>query len=48
LVADQVHTFKNKSGLKLNISNGGAVNVILNGKDLGVPGEIKKPLKLTY
>jgi cytoskeleton protein RodZ len=45
---EQIHTFKSKSGLKLNISNGGAVNIILNGKDLSVPGDLGKPIKLTY
>lgn len=48
LAADQVHTFKSSSGLKLNIDNGGAVNLILNGKDIGVPGSLGKPLRLSY
>jgi len=48
LTAEQVHTFKSKNGLKLNISNGGAVNVIVNGKDLGIPGNLGKPVKLSY
>lgn len=48
LSAEQVHTFKSSNGLKLNIDNGGAVNLILNGKDLGVPGELGKPIRLTY
>lgn len=48
LSAEQVHTFKSKSGLKLSVTNGGAINLILNGRDLGVPGEIGKPIKLTY
>ena len=48
LSADQVHTFKSKNGLRLNISNGGAVNIIVNGKDLGIPGNLGKPVKLNY
>lgn len=48
LSAEQVHTFKSKAGLKLNISNGGAVNVIVNGKDLGIPGNLGKPVKLNF
>ncbi|MBS1969002.1 MAG: helix-turn-helix domain-containing protein [Bdellovibrionales bacterium] len=48
LSAEQVHTFKSKTGLKLNISNGGAVNVIVNGKDLGIPGNLGKPVKLNF
>lgn len=48
LSAEQVHTFKSKSGLKINLSNGGAVNLILNGKELGIPGDLGKPIKLSY
>jgi cytoskeleton protein RodZ len=48
LTAEQVHTFKSKNGLKLNISNGGAVNLILNGRDQGIPGDLGKPIKLSY
>jgi cytoskeleton protein RodZ len=48
MTSDQVHTFKSKNGLKLNVSNGGAVNVIVNGKDLGIPGNLGKPVKLSF
>ncbi len=48
LSAEQVHTFKSKAGLRINISNGGAVNVIVNGKDLGIPGNLGKPVKLNF
>lgn len=48
LEPEQIHTFKSKAGLKLTISNGGAVNMILNGKDLGVPGDLGKSIKLNY
>ncbi|MBO9667995.1 MAG: helix-turn-helix domain-containing protein [Bdellovibrio sp.] len=48
LSAEQVHTFKSKSGLKISFSNGGAVNLILNGKEIGIPGDLGKPIKLSY
>lgn len=48
LTAEQVHTFKSRSGLKINFSNGGAVNLILNGKDIGIPGDLGQPIKLSY
>ncbi len=48
LEPEQIHTFKSKAGLKLTINNGGAVNMILNGKDLGVPGDLGKSIKLNY
>ncbi|MGZ3770308.1 MAG: helix-turn-helix domain-containing protein [Bdellovibrio sp.] len=48
LAAEQVHTFKSNSGLKINFSNGGAVNLIHNGKEIGIPGDLGKPVKLSY
>lgn len=48
LAADKVHTFRSNSNIQLEISDGGAVNVILNGRDRGVPGTIGKPIKLSY
>lgn len=48
LSTDQVHTFKGSNGLKLKISNGGAVNIILNGKEVGIPGDLGKPISLSY
>lgn len=48
LNAEQVHTFKSKNGLRINVSNGGAVNVIVNGKDLGIPGNLGKPVRLNF
>lgn len=48
LAPEQMHTFKSKGNLTLNVSDGGAVNVIVNGKDKGVPGELGKPVKLKY
>lgn len=48
LTPEQVHTFKSRDGLKVSISNGGAVNLILNGRDLGIPGDLGKSIKLSY
>ena len=48
LTPEQVHTFKSKNGLNVFISNGGAVNLILNGRDLGIPGDPGKSIKLSY
>ncbi|MEK6774251.1 MAG: helix-turn-helix domain-containing protein [Bdellovibrionota bacterium] len=48
LEPEQFHTIKTRAGVKVNISNGGAINVIVNGKDVGVPGVLGKPIKLTY
>ncbi len=48
LKGDQIHTFKSRSGVRLKISNGGAVNVIVNGQDLGAPGAIGQSIQLNY
>lgn len=48
MAADEIHTFKSKSQLILEISDGGSVNIIVNGRDRGVPGTLGKPLKLSY
>ncbi len=48
LKADQIHIFKSRSGIKLKINNGGAVNIILNGRDLGVPGASGQPVQVAY
>lgn len=45
---DQIHNIKAKGIIKISISNGGAVNVIYNGKDKGIPGAIGKPINLSY
>lgn len=46
LSADQVHTIKLRGKLALDISDGGAVNIIQNGRDRGVPGDLGKPKKV--
>lgn len=48
LKADQIHTFKSRSGVRLKISNGGAVNIIVNGKDLGAPGAAGQSVQVSY
>lgn len=48
LKGDQIHTFKSRSGVRLKISNGGAVNVIVNGQDLGAPGATGQSIQLNY
>lgn len=48
LKPEQIHTFKSRSGVRLKISNGGAVNIIMNGRDLGVPGAAGQPVQVTY
>ncbi len=48
LEPEQLHTIKTRSGVKLNVSNGGAISIIVNGKEIGIPGVLGKPIKLTY
>ncbi len=40
MVADQILTFKGKNKIRLYTPNGGAISVIANGFDLGVPGNL--------
>lgn len=46
LGADQVHTIKAKRKVSLQLSDGGAVSIIVNGIDRGVPGDLGKPKKV--
>lgn len=46
LGADKLHTIRAKGTIMLELSDGGAVNLIVNGRDRGVPGSIGQPLKL--
>lgn len=48
LVTDQVHTFRSRSPVKFEFSDGGVVNLIVNGKDIGTPGTKQKPLNISY
>lgn len=48
LTADQIQTFKAKSRIKLSTQNSGAVSIIHNGKELGVPGNLGQPKTLSF
>lgn len=48
MTAGQLHTFKGKSGVTMEVSNGGALSVIVNGRDRGTAGPAGKPATLTY
>ncbi|MEY4617338.1 MAG: hypothetical protein RJB66_2298 [Pseudomonadota bacterium] len=45
---EKVHTFRGDKKLTIGFSDGGSVNIIYNGKDKGVPGNLGKPLKLSF
>ncbi len=45
---EQKKKFNAKRSFTANISDGGAVSVILNGKDKGVPGNLGQPMKLSF
>lgn len=46
LKADQVQSIKARRKVVLRFSDGGAVNLIVNGVERGVPGDLGKPLRL--
>lgn len=46
LKSDQVQTFKAKRRVVLKLSDGGAVNLIVNGVERGVPGDLGKPKRV--
>jgi cytoskeleton protein RodZ len=48
LASGQVHTFKSKKPIDLQISDGGAVSVIVNGVDRGKAGSDGQSIKLSY
>jgi len=48
LQPSQVHTIKAKGQVAMDVSDGGAVNVILNGQDNGTVGDLGKPKKMKY
>lgn len=48
LSPEKVHTFRGEKKLSLGFSDGGSINLIYNGKDKGVPGNLGKPLKLNF
>ena len=48
MAAGETRTFMAGSDLDLRVSDGGAVHVTVNGRDLGVPGIPGRPWKATY
>jgi cytoskeleton protein RodZ len=48
LNADELYTFKSKGIVKLEVSDGGAISIIVNGRERGVPGVIGKSITLSY
>ncbi len=48
LDTDKIHIIKAENSINVEVSDGGAINVIFNGQDLGVPGTVGKPMKLNY
>ena len=48
LKPEQFLTIKADSKINLNVSDSGAVNIIHNGRDKGVPGNLGQPTKITY
>lgn len=48
LMPDQVHTIKAAGLIGLELSDGGAVNIIVNGREVGVPGDLGKPKKIQF
>ncbi len=48
LMPQAVHTIKADDSIEVDVSDGGMINVIRNGRDRGVPGQLGKPIKLKY
>jgi cytoskeleton protein RodZ len=46
LSGQEVQAIKAKKRVILRFSDGGAVNLVVNGKDRGVPGDLGKPLRV--
>lgn len=44
----EMHTFKGKSKIHLEISDGGAANLIVNGRDRGPAGDSGKPTNMNF
>ncbi|MGE4131253.1 MAG: helix-turn-helix domain-containing protein [Bdellovibrionales bacterium] len=47
LAPTEVHTIFASGATVINFSDGGAVNLIVNGRDRGVPGDLGKPAQVT-
>lgn len=48
LRADQIQAIQAKRKATIRFSDGGAVNVLVNGVDRGVPGDLGRPLRVEY
>ncbi len=47
LDADQTYRFKASGRVTIDVSDGGALNLTVNGADRGVPGELGRSMKIT-
>lgn len=45
---ESLSTIKAKSKIEIEAADGGMINIIHNGRDRGVPGDLGKPIKLKY
>ncbi len=48
LVPQAVHTIKTNERVVISATDGGMIDIIKNGHDLGVPGQLGKPITLRY
>ncbi|MBK9293619.1 MAG: helix-turn-helix domain-containing protein [Oligoflexia bacterium] len=48
MMADQIQTFKASSKIRITTSNSGALSIIHNGKELGVPGNLGQPKTISF
>ncbi len=48
LLPSQTQRIKTSTGVKINFSNGGAIHLIVNGKDLGIPGDLGKAKRVSF
>lgn len=48
LSSDDVRTIRSTTPVRLKVSNGGAVNISKNGKDLGSPGNLGQAVEVEY
>ena len=48
LMPQAVHTIKADDSIEVDVSDGGMINIVRNGRDRGVPGQLGKPIKLKY
>lgn len=48
LQPEQIHTIKGRKEIRLKLEDGGAANIIYNGKDMGVPGTLGSELEIKF